>query len=136
MKKISLYSALIFAACFSLYSCVSVTGSSNYNQDPNQLTVGKVQQQITKGMSGAEVIQALGSPNIITKDENGKETWVYDKIATQANYTENSSALILFLYNRGTNESSYSVSQKTLTVVIKLNDDQKVESFSYHASNF
>lgn len=133
---------LLFITSFislGVSSCVTVNRSGNYRASSNDynedLTVGKVQKEIRKGMSGAEVIQALGQPNVVTSDENGLVTWVYDKIATEANYSETSDALFLFIYGRTNTTSNYSMTQKTLTVVIKLRDD-KVESFSYHASKF
>ena len=48
----------------------------------SNLTPGKVQQNISKGMSSTEIIKALGSPNIITRDKTGKTSWVYDKVST------------------------------------------------------
>lgn len=48
----------------------------------SNLTPGKVQQNISKGMSSTEIIKALGSPNIITRDKTGKISWVYDKVST------------------------------------------------------
>lgn len=42
----------------------------------SKLTPGKVQQNVAKGMSSTEVIKALGTPNIITKDKTGKTSWV------------------------------------------------------------
>ena len=48
----------------------------------SNLTPGKVQQNVSKGMSSTEVVKALGTPNIITKDKTGKTSWVYDKVST------------------------------------------------------
>jgi outer membrane protein assembly factor BamE (lipoprotein component of BamABCDE complex) len=87
-------------------------------------------------MSGAQVAEALGSPNIVTKDEGGDETWVFDKIATEASYSESSSGLFLVLYASGGRSGAAAVTQKTLTVVIKFDTNSKVKSFSYHASKF
>src|SRR3990170_7897662 len=52
-----------------------------------EMTVGVVQKEIRRGMSQADVAEALGSPNIVTKDSVGDETWIYDKIATEASYS-------------------------------------------------
>ena len=41
--------------------------------DKDRLSVGKVQREIKVGMSGAEVVEALGSPNIVTTDEQRRE---------------------------------------------------------------
>lgn len=117
-----------------------------------EITVGIVQKEIRVGMSQADVVTALGSPNIVTRDSEGKETWVYDKIATEASYSRDSGSigggagaggitgttLILGLlsgsYSREAGAAS--TTQKTLTVIIKFDKDAKVESFSYHASKF
>jgi outer membrane protein assembly factor BamE (lipoprotein component of BamABCDE complex) len=81
-----------------------------------ELTAGIVRKEIKKGMSGAQVAELLGSPNITTMDENNRETWVYDKIATEASYSESQSGMFLIL--------------------VKFNADSKVESFTYHQSKF
>jgi len=115
----------------------SVEHRSNLHSVKEQeLTVGKVQKEIKVGMSGAQVAEALGSPNIVTKDEGGDETWVFDKIATEASYSESSSGLFLVLYASGGRSGAAAVTQKTLTVVIKFDTNSKVKSFSYHASKF
>ena len=117
--------------------CTSVDHRSNLHSVKEQdLTVGKVQKEIKVGMSGAQVAEALGSPNIVTKDEGGEETWVFDKIATEASYSENSSGLFLILYASGGRSGAAAVTQRTLTVVIKFDTNSKVKSFSYHASKF
>ncbi len=139
MKRLFLLIAIFGTVSLLATSCVTVSGSGTYRGSSNDysddLTAGKVQREIRKGMSGAEVIQALGQPNIVTSDESGLTTWVYDKIATEANYSQSSDALFLFIYGRTNTSSNYTMTQKTLTVVIKLRDD-KVDSFSYHASKF
>ena len=68
------------------------------NADANRLTVGTVQREIRVGMSGADVASVLGSPNIVTTDEQRREVWLYDRIATSRAYSTSSggiSALIL-----------------------------------------
>src|SRR6185369_15057406 len=52
-----------------------------------ETTLGIVQKEIHAGLTQDEVIAALGSPNIVTRDAQGHETWVYDKIATEASYS-------------------------------------------------
>ncbi len=49
-------------------------------READKLTVGTVQREIRVGMSGAQVAEALGSPNVVTTDEKGREVWVYDRI--------------------------------------------------------
>ncbi|MGC8763727.1 MAG: hypothetical protein ACP5VN_08875 [Acidobacteriota bacterium] len=101
-----------------------------------ELTVGLVQREIREGMSQAEVAEALGSPNIVTKDAEGLETWIYDKMATEAT-TRSAGVGGTILVLSGSRSSSTSEStQRTLTVVIKFDGEGKVTRFSYHASKF
>ena len=120
--------------------------------DKDRLSVGKVQREIKVGMSGAEVVEALGSPNIVTTDEQRREVWVYDKIATEHAYSTSSggvSALILAGFISGNagagggilpgyskSAGASSTSQRTLTVVIKYDENGKVRDFAYRQSSF
>jgi len=133
--KASIVLAGIFA--LTMIGCSTVDHRSNLHSVKEQeMTVGKVQKEIRVGMSGAQVAEALGSPNIVTKDDGGDETWVYDKIATEASYSENSSGLFLILYGSTSRSGAAATTQRTLTVVIKFDANSKVKSFSYHASKF
>src|SRR4029077_14561831 len=67
----------------------------------DRVTVGTVQKEIRVGMSGAEVAQALGSPNIVSTDEERREVWVYDKIATEATYSTSSGVISALLVGIG-----------------------------------
>src|ERR1019366_7779072 len=105
----------------------------------DRMTVGKVQKEIRVGMSGADVAQALGSPNIVSTDEERREVWIYDKIATDQAYSSSSGGVkILFLWGGGGNSSAgaSSTSQRTLTVIIKFDKEGKVRDFAYHTSSF
>jgi hypothetical protein len=70
--------AMAVSGCSASYHA----GEVNKGLEGDKITVGKVQRQIKVGMSSAEVIEALGSPNVVTTDEQRREVWVYDKIAT------------------------------------------------------
>lgn len=122
----------------NLYSCHTSreTGKNTGYTQEKELTVGLVQKEIKKGMSGADVAEVLGSPNIVTKDEDGNETWVYDKIASEVNYSDNQSSIFIFIGGVSDRSGTKTVTQKTLTVVIKFDDRNRVSSFSYHATKF
>ncbi|MDR3346841.1 MAG: outer membrane protein assembly factor BamE [Campylobacteraceae bacterium] len=98
-----------------------------------QLTVAKAQKEIKVGMSSAEVIEVMGSPNIISTDSDRREVWVYDKISTQEASKSASGGLILFFSGRS---SSSAKSQRTLTVIVKFDSEQKVRDVAYHTSSF
>lgn len=114
----------------------------------DRMTVGKVQKEIRVGMSGAEVAQALGSPNIVSTDEERREVWIYDKISTETAYSTSEggvASLILvgltdvFLGGGGGlsgSSGASSTSQRTLTVIIKFDKNKQVRDFAYHTSRF
>jgi len=94
-----------------------------------KLTAGVVKREIKKGMSGAEVIEALGSPNIVTADENGNETWTYERYARDVE-TKDSGYWAVFLYGSHTKASGYT---RSMTVIIHFDKASKVDWFAYHA---
>lgn len=137
-KSISILSLFLIPTIIGCMTAAEHQASLPSSQ-AEEMTVGVVQKEIRVGMSGAEVAEALGSPNIVTKDSAGKETWVYDKIASEVSYSKDAggTGLIINLFG-GYNREAGAVSstQKTLTVVIKYDNKGLVESFSYHASKF
>ena len=106
------------------------------SEKSDRLTVGKVQREIKVGMSSADVVGILGSPNIVTTDDKRRESWVYDKIATNASYSKSEGGIFLLLGGVSGASGASSTSQKTLTVIIKFDEAQKVRDFSYHSSSF
>jgi outer membrane protein assembly factor BamE (lipoprotein component of BamABCDE complex) len=144
----------VIVALPMLCSCMTAAQhqQSLHSSQEREMTVGIVQKEIHQGMSQADVAGSLGSPNIVTKDSSDKETWIYDKIATEASYSKSSSSinagggvggivgttLVLGGVVGGQSQASGAVSstQKTLTVIIKFNSKNLVESFSYHSSKF
>lgn len=106
-----------------------------YGSTEQNFTLGMVQREICPGMSQEDVAAAIGSPNIVTKDQGNKETWIYDKIATEVRRSE-SSGLCLFFRRGCDNVARLDKTQKTLTIVIKFNENKCVEDIDYHASKF
>lgn len=114
----------------------------------DRVTVGTVQKEIRIGMSGAEVAQALGSPNIVSTDEERREVWIYDKIATDRAYSESRGGIGVLILGFGgsggglgggsasASAGASSTSQRTLTVIIKFDKEGKVRDFAYHTSRF
>ncbi len=144
------YVVLVLLSLSLVAGCQSASYHEQQVQDEStdRMTVGKVQREIRVGMSGAEVAEVLGSPNIVSTDEERREVWIYDKIATERAYSESRggvSALVLGfgpsgggLGGAGASGSSgaSSTSQRTLTVIIKFDKEGKVRDFAYHTSRF
>jgi outer membrane protein assembly factor BamE (lipoprotein component of BamABCDE complex) len=121
-----------------LSGCSTAASHRKSVQDDSsdKITVGKVQREIRVGMPSSQVIETLGSPNIVSTDENRLEVWVYDKIATDVTYSNNNGGVWLILGSVGGASGSASTSQRTLTIVIKFDADKKVRDFAYHSSSF
>ena len=118
----------------------------------DRMTVGTVQREIRVGMTSSEVVEVLGAPNMVTTDSQRRENWVYDRISTQTVYSQSSggvNALILggaLVGNAlvgGAGGAGYqsgagarSTSQRTLTVIIKFDDQNLVRDFAYRSSSF
>ena len=118
----------------------------------DKLSVGKVQREIKVGMTTAEVVEVLGSPNMVTTDDKRRESWVYDKISTESAYSSSSGGVNSLILGGGlvgagllggaggagysSGAGAASTSQRTLTIIIKFDENSRVRDFSYRSSSF
>ncbi len=102
----------------------------------DRVTVGNVQREIKIGMAGSDVARVLGSPNIVTTDDERREVWIYDKFSTDTTVSENSGFGTLIILGSSGRAGSSSTTQRTLTVIIKFDKEKKVRDFAYHTSRF
>ena len=147
---------LILAAVPLLYLSACTTAAEHAASLPqtqdSKMTAGIVQREIRRGMSQDQVASALGAPNIVSRDSDGRESWIYDKVATEASYSNSrgdagglagvaadvGSVLLLGL-GGGSYQSQAGASaqtQRTLTVVIKYDQRQLVDNATFHSSSF
>lgn len=145
-----MYRALCVVAIALLTGCMTAPEHRTAVSDDasDRVSVGRVQKEIRIGMSGAEVAQALGSPNIVTTDEQRREVWIYDRIATESVYSTSSGGIFALILGFGSSAAgavgasgsqsagAHSASQRTFTVIIKYDQDRKVRDFAYHTSRF
>ena len=108
---------MLFLFLITLVGCAS-------NPPADRVTLGTVQQHIHKGISGTEVQEALGSPNIISKNSEGQEVWTYDKVSK----TRASRSFLFW--------SSGETTQRTLTILITFDENSRVLDFTYHQTEF
>lgn len=152
-KKIAL-SFIILSFCIPAFALEGKVSRNNEITPvkEQEMTLGVVQKEIKLGASQDEVALALGSPNIVTRDADGKDTWIYDKVSSIVSYNNNGFGIGSGIGGGGTpgngilggiigvsfgkNRGQVETVQKTLTVVIKFNKQNKVESFTYHMSKF
>jgi len=139
MKKILLLILILSIATSSFAAMRSAKVTKNNKSAPTpaqELTLGTVQKYVQTGTTQSAVVKVLGSPNIVTRDAYGKDTWIYDKMSSSESYNENSNySNFIFIGHRKARANVEDV-QKTLTVVIKFNDNYKVDSYTYYMSQF
>jgi outer membrane protein assembly factor BamE (lipoprotein component of BamABCDE complex) len=125
MKKV------LFAIC--LATLPVLTGCTT--GDPireEQMTVAKAQREIKIGMTSAQVVEVLGSPNMVTTDDKRRETWVYDRVSSSV--SQSSSGVWLLI--AGASSAKASSSQRTLTIIVKFDENNRVRDFAYRTSAF
>ncbi len=144
MKKIILLAVLAVCAGQCAFAVEEICEKPFFGKnkcrpiDPQsqEMTLGIVQREIKAGLTMDEVASALGSPNIVTKDVNGKDTWIYDKVSRVTSYGGSGSGGTIILAGYNKSKENYQTQQKTLTVVIKFDQFNKVETLNYHMSKF
>ena len=138
MTEKKTFCAFLIVIVLSLNGCATASRHKELarGDEVDRLTVGKVQREIKVGMSSAQVIEILGSPNVVSTDEERREVWVYDKISTEVAYSASESAGTLILFGGSGASGAKSTSQRTLTIIIKFDKENKVRDFAYHTSSF
>jgi hypothetical protein len=111
-------------------------------------TLGVVQKELRPGLSQADVAERLGAPNILTRDGEGREAWVYDKVSSEIEASSGGVGVggagsgvggtFAGLLGIGASKRSDKAksSQRTLTVVVRFSAAGTVETFTWHDSRF
>jgi len=121
---------------FLFLGCSTTNYNSNVEIEKKNISVGVVQKEIRIGMTNSDVVEVLGSPNIITTDSERREVWIYDKITSNVTSSSSKGYVALILMGATSKNSNYSSSQKTLTIIIKFDNENNVRDFSYRTSQF
>ena len=130
---------ILALALLSFFTTLATTGCRHPappTEQVDNLTVGKVQREITVGMDAASVAEILGSPNIVTTDEKRREVWIYDKVSSDSVDTKNSFGGSIIILGGSTSQRQKTKTQKTLTIIIKFDEDKMVRDFAYNFSQF
>ena len=121
------------------------------------LSYGAVTAVVKKGQTTqAELIDLFGGPNISTTDAAGVETWVYERTSSTSDTAGSADAKNLEAFfgagaaagpvavgggvaggtRKNNDQRRTTNSVRTLTVVVKFNDDKTVKDYSARASYF
>ncbi len=137
---IAILATVVTAGCSATHHAADVRAAD----EADRITVGTVQKEIHIGMSAANVAGVLGSPNIVTTDDQRQETWIYDKISSEVTYSRSSGTIVGLIFGSSgggagigtTSAGATATSQRTLTIIIKFDGDNRVRDFAYHTSRF
>jgi len=139
LKLICIFLSFIFFLSFQAFS------EETFKEET--LTLGTVQLTLKKGITQTEVVEALGSPNMVSRGKNGKETWIYDKLSTEISNkkskkgfdigasVEIGDATVGGGYADSEKTQTTHRSQKTLTVILKFVDGE-IDDYSYKSTSF
>lgn len=117
------------------------------------LSYGTVTSRVLKGSTTqADLLQLFGGPNISTMDNDGVETWVYERSVSQTDVSSRSQSwqaaagLGVFFGHVSANAeagggqaataASTTASFRSLTVIVKFNQNKTVKDYSVRASQF
>ncbi len=127
---------IVLAGLATLSACYSHPTSDGGAGSATNLTVGKVQGEIKVGLPASDVAAILGSPNIVTTDEKRREVWLYDKVSSTSVDTRNSFAGGILILGGSSRQVQRTSTQKTLTIIIKFDEDKRVRDFAYNYTQF
>lgn len=131
---VSIFSSIALTACYPTSLVDQQSDMNAAKGEGDNLSIAKVQKEIKIGMSSADVVLVLGSPNMVTTDDKRRESWVYDKVSTEGMVSTSSGSRFLWL--PADNKAAVSRTQKTLTIVIKFDEKGMVRDFAYNTSKF
>lgn len=92
--------------------------------ETKKITLGDVQASVKVGVSKSQVVEKLGSPNIVSGNSTGGEIWVYDKFSTDAEYSN------------GFASGVSSRSTRTMMVVIDFDNSGIATSVKYRQTSY
>ncbi len=151
--------SLILGGCLSspqqnpTQSKVSQPSDRSQDETPTRLSYGAITDTVKKGKTTqSDLVALFGGPNITTLDSDGTETWVYERTSSETSstsqVTENSQVERFDFFfglglmgkgadaRRSNDRTNVSHSIKTLTVIIKFNQDKTVKEYSARAAYF
>lgn len=132
-----LCSFLVFAASITLTGCATTGSSTTAATERSGLTHGNVQLNLQKGITTQnDVLEVFGPPNIVTYDAAGQEVWTYQKNATIASSQSASSYGTIILFGGSSRTSGFEQSSRTMTLIIKFDQDKRVSDFRSRTTSF
>ncbi len=129
---------IIAASCCALL--VGCASAPKDTIDQNNLTAGQVSLTLKKNITTQQqVVEAFGSPNLVTQSAEGEEVWTYQKHAVVANSSRSGFGATIILLGGSSSSSGFEQSSRTMTLIIKFKDINGVKTvvdYSSRSSSF
>lgn len=127
LKKRQLAGALIILTAWYWPGCASAPHKNS------GLTQGNVKSNVVKGQTTqAEIVQLLGSPNLVSKNKSGAEVWTYSRQSYDSESGGYGGGVILF----GGSKAFSSSSSSSFDLILTFNDHDVVQDYSIVTSQF
>jgi outer membrane protein assembly factor BamE (lipoprotein component of BamABCDE complex) len=107
--------------------------SSEKPQQKSNLTMGTVKKRLVRGKTTqADIVQLLGSPNMVTKNSHKEEVWTYSRQSYDSESGGFGGGLIVF----GGNKAFSSGSSNSFDLIITFDKDDVVRDYSAVQSQY
>lgn len=74
---------MVIRALIVLFCLFALTACTQKNPDPNpSLNLKNISRTITPNAHKSQILRMFGDPQVVERDMNGREIWVYDKMFT------------------------------------------------------
>ena len=119
--------------CFVLVVLFLVACAAPQNRQKSNLTTGTVKTNVQEGVTTqAEIVRLLGSPNLVTKDKEGREVWTYSRQSYDSSAGGFGGGLIVF----GGSKAFSSSSASSFDLIITFDEKDVVKNYSIVSSQF
>ena len=131
--KINLLISILF---LFMFSCTSTQSHRSPVQKSN-LTFATVKKNLIKGKTTqAQIIQLLGSPNIITKDQNGLEMWNYSRQSFKSGSESAGMGMGIPFFTSTQNQAFSQSSTSSFDLILKFNSNDVLVNYDVTVSKF
>jgi outer membrane protein assembly factor BamE (lipoprotein component of BamABCDE complex) len=126
----------------AVLSCVFISGCATTQTQPvttrnSELTHGNVQLNVKKGeTTQTQVLEVFGAPNITSIDSSGQEVWTYQRHASVAQSSSSGNYWTVVLAGGTTSAAGFEQTQRTMTLIIKFDEQKVVSDFRSRSSEF
>ncbi|AUX70603.1 hypothetical protein CHX26_14840 [Porphyrobacter sp. HT-58-2] len=84
----------------------------------------------------SDVLDVFGAPNVTTRDGSGVEVWSYQRYARVAQSGTRGNAWTVLLGGSASDQAAFSETMRTMTLIIRFDENDVVSDFRSRASEF